>query len=651
MYLKHWYLRAGFLVAFFLGAAFFGVCRAEAAAVAVTGDIVNLRSGPGTGYSKVGEVSRGTQLAVVGQSGGWYRVQLQTGTLAWIAGWLVKPVAVSSGSGTSRAGSLSAAVAVTGDIVNLRSGPGTGYRKVGEVSRGTQLAVVGQSGGWYRVQLQTGTLAWIAGWLVKPVAVSSGSGTSRAGSLSAAVAVTGDIVNLRSGPGTGYRKVGEVSRGTQLAVVGQSGGWYKVRLASGALAWIAGWLVKPVAVSPGSEASRAGSLPSTQTTECWVTVTGDYANLYSGPGTNYAKVGEASPGTQLAVIEQSGDWYKVRLQTGSEMWINRSSTRPVSGAVSQVPVSRTRDEDGLIGFDAKESGPVTEIGFTFVRPVDAQVSLSAVPPRLVVEIAGLPSGELGKGWDFDSGIVSRVYAEWVREEPPVARVVLDLKTSGAVSYQTLSSPDKRVLKLRLAAGPLYAVSGRVIVLDPGHGGSDPGALGPSGLQEKDFNLDVALLTAEELRGRGAQVFLTREADQYVDLYARTAKANSLGAAVFVSIHGNAAESPRLASLKAGTSTYWYAPADDPVLGFQREKRELLARCLQKSLVDKLGRKDLGLFTANFVVLRTATMPAALVEVAFVSNPEEEGLMRADWFRQAAARALVEGLEDYFQQAG
>jgi N-acetylmuramoyl-L-alanine amidase len=568
LYLKHWYLRAGFLVIFFLAAAFFGVCRAEAAAVAVTGD-----------------------------------------------------------------------------IVNLRSGPGTGYRKVGEVSRGTQLAVVGQSGGWYKVRLQTGTLAWIAGWLVKPVAVSSGTEASRAGSLPAAVAVTGDIVNLRSGPGTGYRKVGEVSRGTQLAVVGQSGGWYRVRLASGALAWIAGWLVKPVAVSSGTETSRAGSLPAA------VAVTGDYANLYSGPGTSYAKVGEASPGTQLPVIEQSGDWYKVRLQTGSEMWINRSSTRPVSGAVSQAPVSRTRDEDGLIGFEARESGPVTEVTFTFVRPVDTQVSLSAVPPRLVVEVAGLPSGELGKGWDFGSGIVSRVYAEWVREEPPVARVVLDLKSSGAVNYQTLSSPDKRVLKLRLAAGPLYAVSGRVIVLDPGHGGSDPGALGPTGLQEKDFNLDVALLTAEELRGRGAQVFLTREADQYVDLYARTAKANSLGAAVFVSIHGNAAESPRLASLKAGTSTYWYAPADDPVLGFQRERRELLARCLQKSLVDKLGRKDLGLFTANFVVLQTATMPAALVEVAFVSNPEEEGLMRADWFRQAAARALVEGLEDYFQQAG
>lgn len=71
--------------------------------------------------------------------------------------------------------------------------------------------------------------------------------------------------------------------------------------------------------------------------------------------------------------------------------------------------------------------------------------------------------------------------------------------------------------------------------------------------------------------------------------------------------------------------------------------------LQKSSVEKAGRKDLGLFTANFAVLRHTTMPAALVEVAFIPDREEEGLMGADWFQQATVSGIIEGLERYFAQ--
>ncbi|HIE11864.1 MAG TPA: N-acetylmuramoyl-L-alanine amidase, partial [Desulfotomaculum sp.] len=372
-------------------------------------------------------------------------------------------------------------------------------------------------------------------------------------------------------------------------------------------------------------------------------------------------------------VGKSGDWYKVRLSNGREVWIagwlvkaapapaeapadsapedsaQRDASLKTSGPVSpstpeQPPVSRA-ESGALVSIDMKKENGVTEITFGFARPVDTSAYLSPEQLYLSIDVTGLPAGELPARQNIDSAVVSQVYSEWC-EETSTARIVLELKRTGGLNWQEFTSADRKILRLRMALGPLYKVAGKTIVLDPGHGGSDAGAIGPTGLLEKDFNLDVARYAAEELRRRGAEVFLTREKDEYVGLYERTAKADKWGATVFVSIHGNAWGDPREVQEKAGTST-WYTTNNtlDHI-----EKSRRLSRCLQGSLVENLGRKDLGLFTANFVVLRTATMPAALIEAAFVSNPEEEALMLTDWFRQATARGIVEGLERYFKTA-
>jgi SpoIID/LytB domain protein len=229
---------------------------AGAEEVVVTGDVVNLRSGPGTGYAVVGRVAKGQQLAVLERRGDWCRVRLSSGQVAWIAGWLVKTRAGSPTPGTG-GGTLPAAVEVTGSYVNLRSGPGTGYARVGEASRGARLAVEGKSGEWYRVRLQSGSLAWIAGWLVKPVAEQQPP--QRGADAGEAVVVTGDVVNLRSGPGTGYAVVGRVVKGQQLAVLERRGDWCRVRLSSGQVAWIAGWLVKKAAPVSRGDGETGGT--------------------------------------------------------------------------------------------------------------------------------------------------------------------------------------------------------------------------------------------------------------------------------------------------------------------------------------------------------------------------------------------------------
>ena len=169
-----------------------------------------------------------------------------------------------------------------------------------------------------------------------------------------------------------------------------------------------------------------------------------------------------------------------------------------------------------------------------------------------------------------------------------------------------------------------------IVIDPGHGGSDPGAVGPNGLKEAHVNLAVALKVAEKLRKAGVEVKLTRTSDVFIDLQPRCDIANSFGADYFVSIHCNSAGTPEA----RGTETYCYK------LG---GKGEVLAKAIQAELVASTGRVNRGVKTANYYVLRRTNMPAGLTELAFISNPEEERLLGSPDYQEKCATAIARGI--------
>jgi N-acetylmuramoyl-L-alanine amidase len=181
----------------------------------------------------------------------------------------------------------------------------------------------------------------------------------------------------------------------------------------------------------------------------------------------------------------------------------------------------------------------------------------------------------------------------------------------------------------------------IVVLDPGHGGSDTGALG-SHLYEKDANLKIALKVGALLQQSGIQVEYTRTTDSYVGLEQRSKIANQLNAAVFVSIHMNSFSSPE----PSGTETYFYAPSSNEELWAQREERAELARCLQTALTNALQRPNRGVKEANLSVLRNTLMPSALAEVVFISNPTEEALLQTEDFQNRAAAAIANGIITY-----
>jgi N-acetylmuramoyl-L-alanine amidase len=216
----------------------------------------------------------------------------------------------------------------------------------------------------------------------------------------------------------------------------------------------------------------------------------------------------------------------------------------------------------------------------------------------------------------------------------------------------------------------------VVVIDPGHGGKDPGALGATGLKEKEVVLDIAKRLASLLSSRlGLKVILTREDDTFIPLGSRTKIANAEGADLFLSIHANASKR-REAS---GFETYFLDEAkndagraaailENSALKFERpevsvagmtdldfilydmiqnefhQESEHMAGIIQNELDKELHTSNRRVNQAPFYVLNGAYMPAVLVESAFISNPEEEGLLKKRWFRQKIAEALYESVK-------
>lgn len=208
------------------------------------------------------------------------------------------------------------------------------------------------------------------------------------------------------------------------------------------------------------------------------------------------------------------------------------------------------------------------------------------------------------------------------------RMVLYMTELVPFTVKTLTDPDRvQVVFAR------DTIVGKKIAIDAGHGGKDSGARG-SYLLEKDINLDMARRTVQRLAALSARPFLTRERDEFVDLYARPRMANDLAADLFVSIHCNATGGGWTGS---GTGTYHY-----------RLRSKELAVVMQDTLIAGLKTRDYGVHCENFCVTRETAMTAILIETLFIDNKAEEKLLDKPEFRQQVANNVCEGIRRYLE---
>lgn len=190
---------------------------------------------------------------------------------------------------------------------------------------------------------------------------------------------------------------------------------------------------------------------------------------------------------------------------------------------------------------------------------------------------------------------------------------------------------------------LSNVKNKIITIDPGHGGSDSGAVGPNGYTEKEGAFAISQKVASILNQSGAKVVMTRDSD--VDVYGPNASArnelqarvdvgNNANSDIFVSIHCNAFVNPAA----NGTQTFYYGSS------YQGQR---LAQSIQEKMIEVNGLRDRGIFTCNFYVVKHSYMPAVLIETAFITNYDEEALLSDDEWQTTMAKAIAEGINEYF----
>lgn len=220
-----------------------------------------------------------------------------------------------------------------------------------------------------------------------------------------------------------------------------------------------------------------------------------------------------------------------------------------------------------------------------------------------------------------------------------AQAVAEAAAQAAAPASPTPTPGPWKFAQHPTSGGYVATNPRLIVIDPGHGGSDPGAV-HGGQSEKNLTLDMALRLRDVLVAQGWQVIMTRDTDVDVykpydsapaELQARDDVANKPGARMFVSIHVNS----YLNAAPHGTTTYYSKPEDVP-----------LAKDVQHALASSLGTADDGIIKSHYWVTLHAKMPAILIETAFLTNPGDFARLTSPAWRQKVAEAIARGITDY-----
>lgn len=675
-------------------------------AVKVISGPINVRSGPGSTHPKTGMIDEGISYPVLGQEGDWLRIQLPNGSSAYVAGWLV--TRAGSPSAAPSVGNKTPVVILDGKTLHFDVPPiieegrtlvplraifeAFGASVDWNQSSKTVTAQKDQTTVVLKIGSTTPTVngkAWPldvpakivnnrtlaplrfvgeafggeVAWDQQTRTITMQSPVSKPSKVASIIVKKGPV-NLWSGPSTDYNKAGSAEPGEKLPVVDSKGEWYQVNR-GGTLAWVAGWLVETsdevVPVTPGKDPVQPPQPPKP-----------------AGPTADTIQLSRTVDGTGIKITIASGAALKAEVKESRDQVIYEIEDRQLEGlnlikvdlGSGELKVkARNEGKNAIVEITfpygteyrtASEGGGKTEVFTlpnrilkvdrkTFGKNGERVVVTTLVPTEFEKKLSGdrleitfkdcLP-GAADDKYTWDSHIIEQLAVTQAGRN-----VTFSFQTKDLHKHVVGKDTSGTGINIMMVDSTGVKPASGIVVLDPGHGGSEPGTSG-SRLIEKDVNLPIALKVGAILEQKGIKVEYTRTDDRYVGLEERAAFANRLNADLFVSIHNNAALNNPVAS---GTETFFYAPADSPELFIQRDERQRLARCLQSQLIAKLGRKDRGAKEKNLSVLRNTQMPSALVECAFVSNPEEESLLLTEAFRNKAAEAIAAGIEDYLRK--
>ncbi|MBW4660695.1 MAG: N-acetylmuramoyl-L-alanine amidase [Drouetiella hepatica Uher 2000/2452] len=343
----------------------------------------------------------------------------------------------------------------------------------------------------------------------------------------------------------------------------------------------------------------------------------------TGASTDYSRLTPLPKGTRAAVTAQEGEW--LRLDYGG--WIKAAETQIIPNAVLPQTLIRS--------VRASQEGDWTEIAFPLQVPVplsvqqgDRTFTLTLYNTTAQTDIIAL---------ETDPAIAR---LDWQQIAPGQVQYTFQLKTQ-PWGYKLRYEGTTLILSLKHLPQLTHQkpLSGVSILLDPGHGGpEDLGSRGPTGYPEKDVTLIMANLVRDRLIAQGATVYMTREGD--VDLYPndRANLINQMEPTIAISLHYNALPDSGDARNTRGVSTFWY-----------NTQAHSLADSLHNMLVTRLDRPSYGIFWDNLALTRPTVAPAVLLELGFMTNPEEFEWITNPQEQEKLADAIAEGITQWIEE--
>ncbi len=342
-------------------------------------------------------------------------------------------------------------------------------------------------------------------------------------------------------------------------------------------------------------------------------------NVRLGPGLSYTVMDQASQGQSFNILDENNEWYKIRLNDDRIGWVAKWEIDQAQPAAYDHIIARVTADFANIRQYADENSSLLgqveqgeELDVLFQEDQWVQVLFQGNVAWVSADLVELVEGE--------------IQAETPAEGPAhdatgASDSTTDLEDEENTDHQTSNH------------GPAIPLSEATIVIDPGHGGTDPGAVTPT-FYEKQVALETSSRLASLLQSTGAEVIMTRTEDTDVSLADRAALSNEYQAHAFISIHYDSTQHP---NQKSGTSTYYYDENDSA-----------LAETINEALAVHGTLTNNGVHFGDFQVLRDNQQPSILLELGYLNNEHDLSIVYTDDYQTAIAEAIYQGLVNYFE---
>ncbi|WP_223702856.1 SH3 domain-containing protein [Sutcliffiella deserti] len=554
--------------------------------IEVATDVLNVREKPDANSSIISKVVRGETYPVISTQGEWLKIQVSDSKSGWVASFLVSD---NNQPHSSPSVTEASEVQVLTDDLRVRSGPGTNFSVTGFIHSTDEVRYVDENENWIKIRAN-GIDGWVSKEFIRiqekdPNETEDPPTSQPEPDDPQTATITTNGLNVRSEPTTQSEVLDSLSEGKVVLVLEQKLNWLKISYDQKT-----GWIHQDYA-KIDNQSSNSTSSNETNSSAI-ISVSG--LNVRSDPSFSGKVIGQVLQGEEVTIVSEKNNWCEIEYESGETGWV-------AGWFLAKKPLSV--DSSSL---DGEGTVLILEDG-TNIR---SEAATSAKVIYRAAEGQSFPIIGVENNWyqiQLQDGTKAYV-AGWI------------VTTKGKAPTFTRAGAEQYLLN-------------KVIVIDPGHGGKDVGAIGAQGTYEKDITLRTSRLLQDKLKAAGATVYLTRQNDTFVSLPVRAQTANHHHADVFLSLHYDSIDD----SSVTGTTTYYYDAAD---------KR--LANHVHQSLIQFTNLRDRNVRQENYLVLRESLQPSLLLELGYISNRGEELTVLTSEFQERASTAIYQGLAQYFR---